>query len=444
MPQTPEELQALRDEFADKIAERMKSGSGRWGIGNASVYLKDIAGCFDADGWPRDFPGRGKSGPEQWAEALKNADRRLTYCNEEMDFFELDAKRTGTKLSEGSVMDFAAVITTTKQDRDGDILVSKGATVDPNAPLLWQHMPFEPIGVVRDSRIQAKKVTGKFSIIDSPLGRDAAQLVEFGALRISHGFQVFDFEPLDDDERGFKISEFEIMEVSLVSVPSNTDAVITAFSREKLHHPFVKQWAAAKFAARPVQKQGINLEAAVKSMEMDRMKTTTIIEERLGDYANKTTTTVEPAVAPLIVDTKTSCVCDPADDAIEAAQIAAFKNGVLPMAAPLIIKGGRALSKANEKQLRDALDMMKRISENDDATPSIKTLCQGAIEKLESVIKAVEPDETEASASELFTRAFLSAGEDTKTLKLWLGNLESAIARIDANQLEQEAEALLN
>ncbi len=161
-------------------------------------------------------------------------------------------------------MDFDAVITSTRRDRDSDILESSGATVDPNAVLLWQHIPMLPIGRLlavteqSDSRIKAR-----LSIADTELGRDAATLAEFGALKISHGFEPVEFEPLPD--RGWHIKRFEIYEISLVSVPSNRDAVITAFSRDKLRSPLLKQWASAFHHARSVQGVGTSFQRNTES-----------------------------------------------------------------------------------------------------------------------------------------------------------------------------------
>jgi hypothetical protein len=154
-----------------------------------------------------------------------------------------------------TIATFPAVITTTRRDRDGDVLETKGADLDPAAPLLWQHLPTEPIGrLLAEGKRTKNSLMGSFSIADTALGHDAALLAEHGALRISHGFLPDEFEPLDEKNGfgGFHIIAFKILEVSLVSVPSNPDAVITLFSREKLAHPLVRAWAGAKFADRPV------------------------------------------------------------------------------------------------------------------------------------------------------------------------------------------------
>lgn len=219
------------------LAER--KGSGRWGIGNAAVYLKRL---------PVETLG---VDPEQWAKAVRKAENQLTFCAPDM--LPVKARR---KTTEGSVMEFDAVVTSNRIDRDGDILEAKGARVDERSPLLWQHSHMHLIGkLIKVTGQNTKRVTARFAIANTPLGQEVAELVKFGALRISHGFNPEEYEERkakknDDDEDGeflgWHITKYEIMEVSLVSVPSNTDAIITAIEDAKLHDPAVKamieQW----------------------------------------------------------------------------------------------------------------------------------------------------------------------------------------------------------
>jgi hypothetical protein len=159
-------------------------------------------------------------------------------------------------------MIFDGIISTAEEDRDGDTLLPLGAEPDPMMPLLWQHLPDEPCGkFLQLIRQTEDDVAGSFAIADIPLGRDAALLVEMGALRLSHGFQPLAFEKKkrkagDDREPGFLIRRFAIYETSLVSVPSNAGAVIEAFSRLKLHHPWVKSWAEGLYRGRPAIARG--------------------------------------------------------------------------------------------------------------------------------------------------------------------------------------------
>lgn len=150
----------------------------------------------------------------------------------------------------GALMDFECVMTTTQQDREGDVLEAAGAELDERMPLLWQHLPNFPIGrYVRTTFRDELHVRIQNAISDTLLGRDAAVLVEFEALRISHGFVPIEVEeipagPGDPAEAvSFHVIRYKVLESSLVSIPANEGATITAFSRGKLFHPVVKSYA---------------------------------------------------------------------------------------------------------------------------------------------------------------------------------------------------------
>jgi len=257
----------------------------RGGITTAHAYLKDLEGCLVGEACPTRFLGG--TSESHWRRALKESRARLVYSHKDMAVvnssrvagaFESAIDQSmfeGVPANACAVFD--CVVTSKRKDRDGDVLETVGAKLDPAAPLLWQHLPFEPIGkVIRELSRSGNLMQARLAIIDNALGRDANELLEFGALRVSHGFIPELFEPLDpqDPWGGFRIKKFEIMEVSLVSVPSNTDSVVTAFSRRKLHHPLVKQWAGNLFAARPAQGKG---RPAARGNSVDLLESTAVI-----------------------------------------------------------------------------------------------------------------------------------------------------------------------
>ncbi len=67
--------------------------------------------------------------------------------------------------------------------------------------------------------------------------------MKLGALRISHGFRPLDFQPIGGKGNGVHVKSWEMYEVSLVSIPSNVDAVITAFNSNKFTSTTIKSWA---------------------------------------------------------------------------------------------------------------------------------------------------------------------------------------------------------
>jgi HK97 family phage major capsid protein/HK97 family phage prohead protease len=149
----------------------------------------------------------------------------------------------GASLGEGIAAEFTAVVTTNKEDRDHDILEPSGAELDPAMPLLWQHDPTQPIGkytgtVERDS----EKLVAKYQVADTPLGRDAAALLKLGVLRISHGFRPQEYEPRKGGSGGYHFKRYEMVETSLVSIPSNTDAQVLSLSAKSFETSAVRQF----------------------------------------------------------------------------------------------------------------------------------------------------------------------------------------------------------
>lgn len=229
------------------------------GIGLAVNYAKSIVSCFGDKTCAAKFDGAASW--EDWQQAMTKAADALVYRNDECE--PIKAFTSSTEITTPkSCMEFDCILTSTKKDRDGDVLESGGAKVDQKMPLLLQHLPMLNIGKYLRTNSQDKKALKvRFAIADTELGNDAAFLVEFGSLRLSHGFLPEDFEPLrrgkgNDDVDGWLVKVFEVMEGSLVSIPSNTDGIVTAFSRSKLHHPLLKQWAKNYFDARPTTVKG--------------------------------------------------------------------------------------------------------------------------------------------------------------------------------------------
>ncbi len=262
------------------IIKSLSRRTGRYGVLTADRYFRSIEQCFDGEFCPVKLFN--SASQDEWAKSLKESEGKLTYSNGEMlvkggsvksDVAFGDDQLTVVgwrkNLTAKPLVIFDAIVTTTTRDRDRDVMETKGAELDPASPLLWQHIPLQPIGALvgelKDQRTD-DMLPARFAIADTELGRDAATLVEMGALRISHGFDPKDFEPMDDAD-GWHFKEFEIFEVSLVSVPSNTDAVITAFSREKLHSPLIRGWAEKMFEERPVQ--GVGYSTRMKHGELE-------------------------------------------------------------------------------------------------------------------------------------------------------------------------------
>lgn len=87
-------------------------------------------------------------------------------------------------------------------------------------PLLWQHQPAEPVGVVRLGRDDGigLRITAEL-VLDSARGRDAAALLRAGALcGLSIGYRVRRAS-IDPATRARRLHELSLIEVSLVTFP---------------------------------------------------------------------------------------------------------------------------------------------------------------------------------------------------------------------------------
>lgn len=267
------------DNILKTIAER--NSASRWGIGTAKQYVSEMAQCLTGGGI---CPAKvfGSADAESWKKELDAAAGRLTYCDDGMadtDYMQKSI-RDGSGITPGAILEYDAVLSTTRKDRDGDILESGGLEIDTKMPLLWQHIQVSPIG----KHVSVLKQTDdliicRFAIADTELGRDAAVLTRFGALRKSHGFKPTEFEPVEiiksadgkDIVRGWHVKRASVLEGSQVSIPSNVDGnvlrtyekefdgICTAFSRNELKNDLVKSWAKGFFDKRPTQSTGFTL-----------------------------------------------------------------------------------------------------------------------------------------------------------------------------------------
>lgn len=262
---------------------RTRETKSLYGIGLAAAYVGGVAGCLTGSGLcpTKIFE---KATPKLWAKELAEASGRLTYCDEstsDSDFMQKSV-REGTDIASGAVLEYDCVLSSKRKDRDLDVIEQKGGLeLDLKQPALWQHIQLQPIGKLVKLLDQDEFVTKcRYALADTELGREAATLVKFGALRKSIGFKPSEFSPLEivkgadgrDVVRGWHIKKALGMEGSLVSIPANADAnilahyakefdaICTVHSRGLLKNELTKHWAKSLADRRPVQAAGFSLE----------------------------------------------------------------------------------------------------------------------------------------------------------------------------------------
>lgn len=129
---------------------------------------------------------------------------------------------------------FEGVATTSNPDREFDILEHKGAYFQDEIPLLMHHMQGLPVGTVR--LFMADDGIKYIARIANPAGDDtdfgkrrasAISQIKAGVIRgVSIGYLAQPGSVKRLTPVGRRISKFEIVELSLVSIPANKDATI--------------------------------------------------------------------------------------------------------------------------------------------------------------------------------------------------------------------------
>lgn len=160
------------------------------------------------------------------------------------------------------------IASTPTPDRSMDIVEPMGAKFQTPMPLLWQHNHDKPIGRVTFAKPNAKGIPFEAEI---PKIREAGTLkdrVDEAMQSIKYGLVAavsIGFRPIKDayefmDNGGIKFKEWEWFELSAVTIPANSEAVITAIkSADKEHLPASGQQGEpeaikpARTAKRPIQ-----------------------------------------------------------------------------------------------------------------------------------------------------------------------------------------------
>src|SRR6185295_10696504 len=163
------------------LALKSRPKNGAFGISTADSYLTHLSGCFEGGLCPT---GMGSVSRDEWEGAMKDAAQKLTFCDKGMN---IDTKSIEDSSEPGLLLEFDCCVTSTRKDRDGDILVTSGMTLDPAAPFLWAHSPFHPIGkLLRRTSHTATKLTARCGIMDfgnsqgelATMARDCAVLIK--------------------------------------------------------------------------------------------------------------------------------------------------------------------------------------------------------------------------------------------------------------------------
>ncbi len=128
---------------------------------------------------------------------------------------------------------FSGIASSGRRDRDGDTIDQGGWKLDDynkNPVLLWGHNPYiPPIGKTSNLRFETGLLKFDFEFAKTDMGNELKALVKDGFLNtFSVGFIPHDFGNEKEGQATF--TEQELLEISLVTIPSNPDAMVTSRS----------------------------------------------------------------------------------------------------------------------------------------------------------------------------------------------------------------------
>lgn len=138
--------------------------------------------------------------------------------------------------------EITGIASTPEPDRSGDIVESLGASFAPIIPFLWQHRHDFPIGEARLSAPTKSgiKFTASVARIDEPgqlkdMVDMAWQAIKAKLVKgVSIGFRAKSYDYMS--EGGIRFKEFEVIELSAVTIPAQAQATIQS----------VKAWGGAQ------------------------------------------------------------------------------------------------------------------------------------------------------------------------------------------------------
>jgi HK97 family phage prohead protease len=127
------------------------------------------------------------------------------------------------------------VLSDSSVDRYGDIVESGGwelANFKKNPVALFNHDASFPIGVWQDVAVRDGALRGRLKLAppeSSNRIREIHKLIEANVLKsVSVGFCPLEYEPRRGNELGYIYTKQELVECSLVAIPANVNALMTA------------------------------------------------------------------------------------------------------------------------------------------------------------------------------------------------------------------------
>jgi HK97 family phage prohead protease len=150
---------------------------------------------------------------------------------------------------------------------NGEMFARNSVTLDPEAKLMWQHDQKEPIGKIIEGRHTEAGFEIRAVISETQRGLDAITLLDDNVInRFSVGFVLRDSKT--DENRNRIVTDAFVREVSLVSTPWYSDAVVTEV-RDENSDPEIPDSASPKEETMEnITPEGSDLAEVRESIEM--------------------------------------------------------------------------------------------------------------------------------------------------------------------------------
>ena len=189
------------------------------------------------------------------------------------------------------------VATTPELDRVGDIVEPLGVKFKNPLPLLWQHRHDAPVGTVKFSKATADGIEfeAKLPKITEPgalkdLIDMAWQAVKAKLVRgVSIGFRAIEYSFMDSG--GVRFTETEVYELSLVTIPANSAALITSakslidFDKPRAVVVSVNKSPGVLGIKSPVEGKSMNVQDQIKSYQAARAAKVAALEAIMAKSA---------------------------------------------------------------------------------------------------------------------------------------------------------------
>lgn len=169
-----------------------------------------------------------RDGTFEAASDSRNADAPMKRAYSVLNFKSIDEKARR----------FTGIASTPNTDRVGDIVEPEGAQFSLPLPLLWQHRSAEPIGWIDKAKVTSSGIEVEGEIPNIPEDGDlknrlltAWQTIKAKLVRgLSIGFREIESSDIKGTW-GMRFTKWEWLELSVVTIPANSDATIQTIKR---------------------------------------------------------------------------------------------------------------------------------------------------------------------------------------------------------------------